>query len=163
MPGTIDHSRPCTSTYFTPFRKYTAGAIIDYTLCESATNNELVLLYTEYKEGESSQITVTLNAKFPTKDGFTDSFPQGTVELTTGIPEKISGLFAAQYTLTGENNEDLANDNVLVSSSEMFINGAQPTFIQQTFPKQPFVVDSSFEMKPSSEIFGISASDFPKA
>ena len=151
MPGTIDHSRPCTSTYFTPFRPYTAGAIIDYTLCESATNNELVLLST------SGTAKVTLNASFPTKDGFVGPFSQKTIDLEAGKPSKISDLFAAQYTLDG----DIAN--VLVSSSEMFVNGAQPQFIQQTFPKQPFVVDSSFEMKPSSEIFGISASDFPQA
>ena len=156
MPGTIDHTRPCTSTYFTPFREYTAGAIIDYTLCESATNNELVLLSTADKS-----ISVTLNASFPTKDGFTEEFPQETITLEKkGKPYKISGLFAAQYTLTVDDS-DIAN--VLVSSSEMFINGAQPAFIQQTFPKQPFVVDSSFEMKPASEIFGISSSDFPKA
>ena len=159
MPGTIDHTRPCTSTYFTPFRPYTEGAVIDYTLCESATNNEIVLLYTEYKEGEPSKITVTLNAKFPTKDGFTDSFSQGTVELTTGIPTKIPGLFAAKYTLSS--TEENVLKNVLVSTSEMFINGAQPAFIQQTFPKQPFVVDINFEPKPVSEIFGISAKDFP--
>ena len=152
MPGTIDHTRPCTSTYFTPFRPYTAGAIIDYTICESATNNELVLL--SINEDEKS---VTLNASFPTKEGFVGPFTQETIPLKKGIPYKISGLFAAQYTLEG------ADENVLVSSSEMFVNGAQPQFVQQTFPKQPFVVDSSFEMKPSAEVFGISASDFPKA
>ena len=149
MPGTIDHTRPCTSTYFTPFRSYTEGAVIDYTICESATNNEIVRLST------SGDTTVTLNAKFPTKDGFTDSFSQGEIALKKGIPTKIPGLFAAKYTLSG------ANENVLVSTSEMFINGAQPAFIQQTFPKQPFVVDINFEPKPASEIFGISAKDFP--
>lgn len=156
MPGTIDHTRPCTSTYFTPFRKYTAGVIIDYTLCESATNNELVLLSTA-----EASVKVILKARFPIKDGFTEEFPQETITLEPGKPQKISGLFAAQYTLTDENNKALENDNVLVSTSEMFINGAQPAFIQQTFPKQPFVVDINFEPKPSSEIFGISAKDFP--
>ena len=156
MPGTIDHSRPCTSTYFTPFRPYTEGDVIDYTLCESATNNELVLLSTA-----DSSVKVILKARFPIKDGFTNEFPQETITLEPGKPHKISGLFAAQYTLADETNEALANDNVLVSSSEMFINGAQPAFIQQTFPKQPFIVDTNFEPKPSSEIFGISAKDFP--
>ena len=151
MPGTIDHTRPCTSTYFTPFRPYTTGAIIDYTICESATNNELVLL------SKSGPANVTLKASFPTNEGFVGPFTQETIQLEEGKPHKISGLFAAQYTLEG------AGENVLVSSSEMFVNGAQPAFIQQTFPKQPFVVDSSFEMKPTSEIFGISSSDFPKA
>ena len=153
MPGTIDHTRPCTSTYFTPFRPYATGAIIDYTICESATNNELVLLSIK---GEKN---VTLKAKFPLENGaFTNEFTQGdSIKLKEGIPVKINDLFAAQYTLEG------SDENVLVSTSEMFINGAQPAFIQQTFPKQPFVVDSSFEMKPTSEIFGISSSDFPKA
>ena len=156
MPGTIDHSRPCTSTYFTPFRPYTVGAIIDYTLCESATNNELVLLST------SGSASVTLNASFPTKDSFVGPFKQETITLEEGKPHKISGLFAAQYTLDG----DVAN--VLVSSSEMFINGAQPAFIQQTFPKQSFIVNQESEFKvgqltgdKAKEIFGISASDFP--
>lgn len=160
MPGTIDHSRPCTSTYFTPFRPYTAGAIIDYTLCESATNNELVLLSTA-----EASVKVILKARFPTKDGFTEEFPQETITLEPGKPEKISGLFAAQYTLGVDSEDDdvVANvlANVLVSSSEMFVNGAQPAFIQQTFPKQPFVVLNNFEPKTSSEIFGISAKDFP--
>ena len=156
MPGTIDHTRPCTSTYFTPFRPYTADAIIDYTLCESATNNELVLLSTS-----EEPVDVILKASFPIKDGFTEEFPQETIRLEKGKPHKISGLFAAQYTLGVDSEDDDVVANVLVSSSEMFVNGAQPAFIQQTFPKQPFVVLNNFEPKPSSEIFGISAKDFP--
>jgi hypothetical protein len=152
MPGTIDHSRPCTSTYFTPFRKYTADAIIDYTLCESATNNELLLVNTS-----DDSTVVNLSVELPVLGGDPDFFEQDPITLKKGKIEKITDLFATRYKITG------AIDNLQVASSEMFANGAQPQFIQQTFPKQPFVVDSSFEMKPSSEIFGISASDFPQA
>lgn len=152
MPGTIDHTRPCTSTYFTPFRKYTAGAIIDYTLCESATNNELLLVNTSDASTE-----VQLLAELPVLGDKPEFFEQAPITLKKGKIEKITDLFATRYKITG------AIDNLQVASSEMFVNGAQPAFIQQTFPKQPFVVDSSFEMKPASEIFGISSSDFPKA
>lgn len=150
MPGTIDHSRPCTSTYFTPFRKYVEDAIIDYSICESATNNELLLVNTSDDSTE-----VTLSVELPVLGGEPDFFDQDPITLKKGKIEKITDLFATRYKITG------AIDNLQVASSEMFVNGAQPQFIQQTFPKQPFVVDINFEPKPASEIFGISAKDFP--
>ena len=150
MPGTIDHTRPCTSTYFTPFRPYTEGDVIDYTLCESATNNELLLVNTSDTSAE-----VKLAVELPVLGEAPKFFEQDPITLKKGKIEKITDLFATRYKITG------AIANLQVASSEMFINGAQPAFIQQTFPKQPFVVDTSFEPKPSSEIFGISAKDFP--
>ena len=152
MPGTIDHTRPCTSTYFTPFRKYVKDAIIDYSICESATNNELLLVNTSDDSTE-----VILSVELPVLGGDPEFFEQDPITLKKGKIEKITDLFATRYKITG------AINNLQVASSEMFVNGAQPQFVQQTFPKQPFVVDSSFEMKPTSEIFGISSSDFPKA
>ena len=153
MPGTTNHERPYTSTYYIPFRFYSQGAtsfekanIIDLSSSESANDNEILVLPFKANsisdnqyQGSTDKLNIDIYAYIPlqTKSDSneittTNTWVKiGTMECTDGIVSSISPLYATYYKLVTTSADYVLN----VSNNDVNVNGAQSYIIQQTYPK----------------------------
>lgn len=153
MPGTINHDRQYTSTYYIPFRFYSQGAttfdnanIIDLSTSESANDNEILVLPFKAASiadnkylGTTDTLNVEVYAYIPlqTKEANGDIktintwVKIDTVTCTDGAVSSISPLYATYYKLVTDSSDYVLN----VSNNDVNVNGSQSYMVQQTYPK----------------------------
>lgn len=152
MPGTTNHLRQYTSSYYTPFRLYASGAdvtditkvpTVDFSASESAERNEVIIIpfktATELTEGEVyTPSTDTVNISVyalvglekeknnPTKVWVNTA----TLKATDGVMTSISPLFAIPYRFVA----DSANWTINASNNAVNVDGSLSTNLKQTYP-----------------------------
>lgn len=154
MPGTTNHDRQYTSTYYIPFRFYSQGTttfdnanIIDLSSSESANNNEILVLpfkaasiVDDKYVGTTDTVNIDVYAYIPlqTKDSTSGEISTsntwvkiGTIKCTDGAVSSVSPLYATYYKLVPDSVDYVLN----VSNNDVNVNGSQSYIVQQTYPK----------------------------
>ena len=155
MPGSVNHLRQYTSSYYTPFRFYANSGvtlqnapILDLHSSESANRNEIIVLpfkttntiaTTNTYVGTSGDTCtvqvyglINLESATDTVIGDAGTWVQlMSIDLADGVMSSISPLFATYYKLI----PTTAGYTLNISNNDVNMNGGQPSMIQETFPK----------------------------
>ena len=157
MPGTTNHERQYTSTYYAPFRFYSEGVttdldsvpIIDFSTSESANNNEILILPYD-KTSVTGTDTLTYNPTDPRSTTTVSVYAlvslgalSGTdivvsdvwvnvanLDITDGTIASVAPLYATKYKLLSSNADFTLN----VSNNAVYANGGFAYNITQTYP-----------------------------
>ena len=165
MPGTTNHERQYTSTYYTPFRFYSSGAttienapIIDLSQSESANNNEILVIPFKTSGITSSESTLLADNTYSASDEGVNVDIYALINLQTGKdvystnPEVTKPTWCHISTIVCKDGQISSLSTLfatyykLVSSSADYVlnvsnndvdkNGGHPYIIKQTYPKE---------------------------